>query len=310
MEALKQASSFFQEKYKVARMVFTDVTPAELLAEEVTSNDPGGPDAMTMTRIAVASFKVDDYWRIVDVLHGRFYSVDWKQWRQSYKALVLLEFLLTHGPEEFAEEFKCDVDVIEELGTFRYTDEKGFDWGLNMQKRSKKILDLLTGGETLREARLKALKITKEIQGFGNSLLDSPSSSSSSNSPRTTLNYPNESNKIDKLLSEKKKAQIYLKGGTEDNEDGQNLSSSLRSEELEGLSEWDDSTSEETGSLLDPEGGENGKSNGFISGICSKLASLSPSKKYSGEKMVLRSFSDVGRVNAKKKFDRQYSLRY
>ncbi|GKV19075.1 hypothetical protein SLEP1_g29372 [Rubroshorea leprosula] len=178
-----------------------------------------------------------------------------------------------------------------------------------MQKRSEKILDLLAGGETLRDARLKALKITKEIQGFGNSMLDSPSSSSFSSSPRTTLNYPNESNKIDKLLSEKKKTQIYLKGGTKDKEDGQNLSSS-RNEELEGLSEWDDSTSEETGSLLDPEGGENEKSNGFISGICSKLASLSPSKKYSGEKVVLRSFSDVGRVKTQKKFDRQYSSRY
>jgi len=53
------------------------------------------------------------------------YNIDWDQWRQSYKALVLLEFLLTHGPREFAPEFQCDAEVIEELGIFTHIDEKG-----------------------------------------------------------------------------------------------------------------------------------------------------------------------------------------
>lgn len=39
---------------------------------------------------------------------------------------MLLDFLLTHGPEEFAAEFDEDIDVIEELGTFKHTDEKGY----------------------------------------------------------------------------------------------------------------------------------------------------------------------------------------
>lgn len=39
---------------------------------------------------------------------------------------MLLDFLLTHGPEDFAGAFQCDSDVIEELGTFRYVDEKGY----------------------------------------------------------------------------------------------------------------------------------------------------------------------------------------
>lgn len=41
------------------------------LAEEATNNDPRSPDARTMTRIAEASFELDDYWRIVDILHSR-----------------------------------------------------------------------------------------------------------------------------------------------------------------------------------------------------------------------------------------------
>lgn len=55
----------------------------------------------------------------------RLRSVEWKQWKQSYKSLVLLEFLLTHGPEELADEFKRDSYIIEALGTFKHVDERG-----------------------------------------------------------------------------------------------------------------------------------------------------------------------------------------
>lgn len=55
----------------------------------------------------------------------RLYCIDWKLWRQSYKTLVLLEFLLTHGAEDFAIEFQCDTAILQELGTFVYIDEKG-----------------------------------------------------------------------------------------------------------------------------------------------------------------------------------------
>lgn len=47
-----------------------------------------------------------------------------------------------------------------------------------MQKKSERILKLLKEGELLQEARANALKVTKEIQGFGNVNV-SPSSSSS-----------------------------------------------------------------------------------------------------------------------------------
>ncbi|KAE9612075.1 hypothetical protein Lal_00022238 [Lupinus albus] len=70
----KQTTNFLQEKYKSARITFTDVTEVELLAEEATNKDDCSPDAKTMTRIAEASFDVDEYWRIVDVLHRRHAS--------------------------------------------------------------------------------------------------------------------------------------------------------------------------------------------------------------------------------------------
>lgn len=311
----RQAASFIQEKYRTARLALTDTTPAELLAEEATNCDPIGPDAKTMTIIAEASFDIDDYWRIVDVLHRRLFTIDWKQWRQSYKTLVLLDFLLTHGPEDFAGAFQCDSDVIEELGTFRYVDEKGFDWGVLMQKKSEKIIDLLRGGETLKEARFKALKITKEIQGFGN-YMASPSSSSSSGSSRTSSfgsystsssawnDIEHELNKYEHQSPTKDALGSYAHGGIY--EDGKPTTFQQTNEKFEAAHLWDCTSIQETGSLLDSEGEEDAKKDGFISGICSKLVGISPTRTNS-EKATLRNYSDVGRVT-KKKFHRQFSV--
>lgn len=49
-----------------------------------------------------------------------------RNWRESYKALTLLEYLLTHGPESVADEFQSDEEVITEMISFQYVDEKGF----------------------------------------------------------------------------------------------------------------------------------------------------------------------------------------
>ncbi|KAJ4894379.1 ENTH/VHS family protein [Raphanus sativus] len=170
-EIKKQASLFLHDKYNVARLVLTDVTEIELLVEEVTNDDPSSPDAKTMTKIAEASFNTVDYWRIVDVLHRKIGKGEgeMKKWREAYKAMVLLEFLLTHGPLHLPHDFLYDLDHIRFLSTFQYVDDKGFDWGAKVQKKADQIQTLLLGKEELREARAKALKITSQINGFGNS---------------------------------------------------------------------------------------------------------------------------------------------
>ncbi|XP_019180501.1 PREDICTED: epsin-3 [Ipomoea nil] len=178
----KQASYFLHEKYKTARLFLTDATQAELLAEDATGNDVGTPDNITMTMIAEASYESEDYWKIVDVLHRRLDEIDWMQWRQLYKSLVLLEFLIIHGPDDLGTEFLCDVEIIKELGSFKYRDERGFDWGLMMQRKSERILNLLQDDDALKQARLKAQRISGEIHGFGSSTSPAPSPSSSSSS--------------------------------------------------------------------------------------------------------------------------------
>ncbi|KAH9767679.1 Dolichyl-phosphate beta-glucosyltransferase [Citrus sinensis] len=133
-----------------------------------TNGNPWPPDTRTMNIISRAAFEVDDYWRIVEILHQRLLKFDKKNWRASYNALILLEHLLTHGPKRIAEEFQSDhEDVIKQMGNFQYIDEKGFNWGSSVTKLSQRILELLQSEQLLTEERARARKLTREIKGFG-----------------------------------------------------------------------------------------------------------------------------------------------
>lgn len=166
-EFKRQASFFFKEKIKTARLALTDVTPTELLTEEIINGDLWAPDTRAMGVISRAAFEVDDYCRIVDILHKRLIKFDRKNWRVSYKTLLLLEHLLTHGPLRVADEFQCDKDAIKEMASFQFVDEKGFNWGSSVRKLSERILELLENEQFLKEERASARKLTREIQGFG-----------------------------------------------------------------------------------------------------------------------------------------------
>ncbi|KAK7295732.1 hypothetical protein RJT34_18644 [Clitoria ternatea] len=162
-----QAFRFLKEKIKTARLVLTDVTPIQLMTEEATNENPWPPDTRATRVISRAAFEVDEYDRIVEILHNRLSKFDKEYWRASYKALILLEHLLTHGPKRISEEFQYDMDVIEAIGQFQYIDEKGFNWGLSVRKLSERILKLLRNKDFLKEERSKARHVSSGIKGFG-----------------------------------------------------------------------------------------------------------------------------------------------
>lgn len=85
---------------------------------------------------------------------------------------------MTQGPESVAGEFRSDKDVISEMESFQYIDEKGFNWGLTVRKKAERILKLLEKGPLLKEERDRARKLTRGIQGFG-SFSHRPSSAES-----------------------------------------------------------------------------------------------------------------------------------
>lgn len=166
-EFRRKASFFFREKINAARLALTDVTPAQLLTEEATDGDYSVPDTRSMRLISRAAFEVDDYCRVVDILHNRLRQYNRKHWRASYRALILLEHLLTHGPASIAEEFECDKEIIREMENFQYVDEKGFNWGLTVQRKGESVMKLIEDCSFRNEERDRARKLTSGIKGFG-----------------------------------------------------------------------------------------------------------------------------------------------
>ncbi|KAJ4757124.1 ENTH/VHS family protein [Rhynchospora pubera] len=160
----KQASFFLKEKIQTARLALTDVTPVQLLTEESTNGNSSAPDVRLISR---AAFEIDDYCRIVPILHRRLAKFEKKQWREPYNSLVLLEHLLTHGHERIADEFQNIKGTAQEMCKFQFIDEKGFKSGIVMKKKSEKVLKLLEKGPLFREERERARKISRGIQGFG-----------------------------------------------------------------------------------------------------------------------------------------------
>ncbi|XP_047324663.1 epsin-1-like [Impatiens glandulifera] len=167
----RQASLMFRDKINKARWAITSATPAQILIEEAINNgDTTALEGPSMKVISQAAFDVDDYYRIVDVLHTRLNEFDKSKWRCSYKALVMLEHLLTHGPERIAEEFISDADSIMKMEQgFQFVDEKGINWGSNMKNKCLRIQKLLKDKPFLKDERARTRQVTRSITGIESS---------------------------------------------------------------------------------------------------------------------------------------------
>lgn len=137
------------------------------MTEEATDGESCGPNTQTLGSISKAAFEFEDYLQIVNVLHKRLAKFDQRNWRMAYNSLIVVEHLLTHGPESVSDEFQGDKDVISQMQSFQQIDEKGFNWGLSVRRKSEKVLRLLEKGDLLKEERKRARELSRGIQGFG-----------------------------------------------------------------------------------------------------------------------------------------------
>jgi len=163
-----------------------------------------------------------------------------------------------------------------------------------MQKVSDEIVKLLRDPEALTEARMKALKITNGIEGFGSSVKksSSPTSSSSSEGSISTTSSPTMFHSNRKL---NKQQQDCIGNNS-------NINIVLPPRDLKHVTE--------NHLLIESKEDEDvEKPKGFVGEIYSKMSGVSPVKGEKRGKVEFRCLSDVGsKVNNHKKFDRQYSL--
>ncbi|KAL0732512.1 hypothetical protein Bca4012_008721 [Brassica carinata] len=163
-ELKKQASFFIKEKIKTARLAVTDVTEEELLTEEVTGSALSLIDARSMAVITKASFEVDQFQRIVKILRQR------REWRGMYNTLTMLSHLLINGPLSVFKEFQHEKDIIEDVITIEWINEKGFECGLKVRNIAEDVLKLLENETFFKDERERKRKQSfGRITGFGSS---------------------------------------------------------------------------------------------------------------------------------------------
>lgn len=179
-----------------------------------------------------------------------------------------------------------------------------------MQNKSERILKLLSDEKQLQEARSKALKISKEIQGFGN-LIVSPSSSSSS-TPSSSKTYRTSSFSSYSLDSptwngedDQGKQVQHHAAANKISEDLEQGSPEKLDKQVQTLHLWDRPI-EEDGNLLEATNEEKeGEPDYRSGGICSRLFGTANQIIRDNNVLIgFRSLSDVGKVT-KKKIDRQ-----
>jgi hypothetical protein len=194
-EKIKQGDygGALKQVQRQVKQVALDMTDLEVVVEEATNGEPWGPHGKLLARIAKESAVSEENFRqVMGVLIDRIQGA-WKkpkQWRQAYKSLLVLDYIIKNGPEAVVGELSHDesMDLFSDLEKFKYVDPETLrDHGVNVRKRATDIAALLMDPERLQEEREIAAKSKSKLVGYSKG--DSSSSSSRSNWATRKGNY-------------------------------------------------------------------------------------------------------------------------
>lgn len=103
---------------------------------------------------------------IMPMIYRRFTEKTAEEWRQIYKSLQLLEFLVKHGSERVIDDARSHLTLLKMLRQFHYIDQNGKDQGINVRNRAKELSDLLSDVERIRAERKKARATKNKYTGM------------------------------------------------------------------------------------------------------------------------------------------------
>lgn len=154
--------------YRQAKNYALNVSEIEAKVDEATNDDPWGASSTLMQEIAQATNNFQDFNEIMPTIYRRFMEKEAREWRQIYKALQLLEYLVKHGSERVVDDARSHLATIKILRNFHYIDEKGKDQGINVRNRAKELAELLSDVDRIRQERRKARSNKAKYTGGGN----------------------------------------------------------------------------------------------------------------------------------------------
>jgi epsin len=131
-----------------------NLSEIEVKVLNATSNEPWGPSTTEMREIAKATHSYANFPLIMNVIWKRL-TEEVQYWRQPYKALTLLDFLVKMGSEQVIREARVHVMEIQSLVEYQRIDSEG-DQGSGVRDKSKALIELIHDDARIKEEREKA----------------------------------------------------------------------------------------------------------------------------------------------------------
>jgi epsin len=102
---------------------------------------------------------------IMPMIYKRFTEKAAEEWRQIYKGLQLLEFLIKNGSERVIDDARSHLTLLKMLRQFHFIDQNGKDQGVNVRNRAKELAELLSDVDRIRAERKKARATRNKYTG-------------------------------------------------------------------------------------------------------------------------------------------------
>lgn len=153
-----------------------NLTEMEAKVREATNNEPWGAPSTLMKQIAAGTMVYREREEIISFIFRRFTEKAANEWRQIYKALQLLDYLIRNGSERVIDDVRANLSLIQMLKSFHYIDSKGRDQGINVRNRAKNLIALLNDDAQIRTERKKAKTNAKKFGGVSSAAYGGASS--------------------------------------------------------------------------------------------------------------------------------------
>ncbi|KAL6262070.1 hypothetical protein P5V15_007164 [Pogonomyrmex californicus] len=168
-----------------ATNVVMNYTETEAKVREATNDDAWGPTGAMMQELAQATFTYEQFPEVMSMLWKRMLQENKRNWRRTYKSLLLLNYLVRNGSERVVTSSREHIYDLRSLENYTYIDEFGKDQGINIRHKVRELIDFIQDDDKLREERKKAKKnkdkyvgLSSEAMGMrfggGDRWMDSP----------------------------------------------------------------------------------------------------------------------------------------
>jgi len=160
-----------QEKVTNVVMNYSEI---ESKVREATNDDEWGPHGGLMQEVAQYTYQYEHFPEVMGMLWKRMFEEQRKNWRRSYKGLLLLAYLIKNGSERVVTSAREHLYDLRGLETYTFIDEFGKDQGINIRQKSKELVELIQDDERLREERRKARKNKDKYIGLAGGISSPP----------------------------------------------------------------------------------------------------------------------------------------